>query len=124
MCRDVQRLHVGRDAQVDVVGRVVALVVDEDLVEPRLALEVFLREGRSLVGPNRFVTQQDNPALEPFLAEGLRRLGARQAGAHDDEGTGIGHVTFLCCVYSVAVGQFSSWARGVKTKPWASATGL
>ena len=65
------------------------LRVGEDAIAVSLALEVVLGQGRAFVRTVRFLTEQGDPAVEPFLAQGLCCDGAGQATADDDE-VGLG----------------------------------
>ena len=76
----------GRHAQFDVMGFVEVSRVDGGTVEVGLAAQVVLGQRRSLVGADRFVADQNNPAVEAFAAQGLGGLGSGQAGADDHEG--------------------------------------
>ena len=67
------------------------LRVDEDAVAVGLALQVVLGQRRPLVGTVGSVTDQDDPAVEALLAQGLRGHGAGQAAADDDEARFGGH---------------------------------
>ena len=73
----VERGHRGAQAQLDRVVGVPGLRMDEDAVAVGVALEVVLGQGRAFVGTVRLVAEQGDPPVEAFLAQGLRRDGAR-----------------------------------------------
>ena len=83
---DVERLDRRLGAQLDrvllVPGRVLLQV---DRVAVGLAAQVVLAQRRALVGALGLGAQQDDAAVESRVAQGLRGLAARHAGADDDE---------------------------------------
>lgn len=85
----------GRASQLDVLVGVEALPVDEDRTRLGLATQVVLGQRWPLVRSLHLLADQDDTAVEAFGAQRLRRLGAGQAGAHDQKrlsaGRGGGH---------------------------------
>jgi hypothetical protein len=64
----------------------VGVLLQVDRVATGLPAQVVLAERGALVGPLGLGAQQDDAAVEARLAQGLRGLAARHAGADDDEG--------------------------------------
>ena len=79
------------EPQLDLLLGVEALLVDVQLLAPRLAAQVVLRQRRSLVGPLVLDADEHHPPLEALLAERRGGLGAGEAGADDHVGLVTGH---------------------------------
>ena len=90
-CAHIDRAHRRRRAQLDVVLPVEALVVDEQLRALGLALEVVLRQSRSLIRAIGLGADQHDTAVEPFGAQRLGRLRPGQTGTDDHERGSSGH---------------------------------
>ena len=86
-------LHRGHAAvQCHVVVGVPLLVVDDRLLERGLALQVVLRQRRTLVGQVGLVGDEIEPARIALITQRLDGLGGGQATTDDDDALGIlGH---------------------------------
>jgi hypothetical protein len=63
--------------------------MNEEAVVVLLSSQELLGEGRALVRRIRLLSQDDEPALVPFLSKGLRRRRRGQPGPHHHDR--IGH---------------------------------
>src|SRR5205085_1517462 len=86
----VQRLHDRAQPQLDFVLVVEVALVYVDLPPVRLAAQILLRQGRPFIRPIFLGPHQHHPSVEPFLAQRLRGLGAREAGADAGAEFGVG----------------------------------
>ena len=71
--------------ELDVVLGIEAVGMDVRHVEPGLAAQHGLGEGRALVRHGRFLADEDDPPLEARFSGPLRSLRAGHAGTHHDE---------------------------------------
>jgi hypothetical protein len=72
-------------AQVNVLFRVPALRMHEGLLALRPSLQVILRQWRTLIGTLALLADQHHSAVEPVLAQRLRRLRTNQTRANSRE---------------------------------------
>ena len=108
------------------------LGVDEDAVPVGFALEIVLGQGRALIGSMRLLTEQSDPPVETFLAQGLCCKGAGHAAADNDEaGFGVhrcGRPTSWAAIPGdVPVGDrvaFLPWGAGAPPLPGAGVPGV
>ena len=89
--RRIDGLDRRRRLELHALLAVPRLGVDVDLVELFVAAQVFLGQRRTDVRPMRLAPEQDDAAVEAVLAQRLGGLRAREAGADDEDGPGVGH---------------------------------
>ena len=80
----LERRHLGREAELDLLLVVEGLLVDERLLVG-LAPQVVLRQRRPLVRPRRLRSDQHYSPIESLCAQGLGGLCAGEACANDDK---------------------------------------
>jgi hypothetical protein len=73
------------------VTRVEAFGVHPSLLGRGLAAKIFLGERGPLVGDFGFLGEEDDAPVEALAPQGLGRLGAGEAAAHDDMRLAIRH---------------------------------
>ena len=92
---DVDGVGPGAEPEVDVVGGVPGLVVHGRLVGRVLPEQEALGQRRPLVRQPLLPREQDDPPLEPLVAQGLHGLGAGEATADDDVRLTAHHPTLV-----------------------------